>query len=110
MDKTRHTCLKLEPQHTDPIFVKGTWFNSFFHLSITDGLQSWVCQASQEEVRDRAAQWDQPVTDYVQLAERYLGFQQPGSVYRFTDAGDSHKRVCAFLFYSILCASNFVFC
>lgn len=93
MDKTRHTCLKLEPQHTDPIFVKGTWFNSFFHLSITDGLQSWVCQASQEEVRDRAAQWDQPVTDYVQLAERYLGFQQPGSVYRFTDAGDSHKRL-----------------
>jgi hypothetical protein len=46
-------------------------------------------------VRERAAQWDQPVPEYVELAERYLGFQQPGSVYRFADAGDGHKRVCA---------------
>lgn len=50
--------------------------------------------ASEEEVRERAAQWDQPVSEYVALAERYLGFQQPDSVYGFADAGDGHKRVC----------------
>lgn len=31
------------------------------------------------------------------MAERYLGFQQPGSLYGFSDAGDGSKRVCAFL-------------
>ncbi|XP_050239479.1 DNA repair protein XRCC4 isoform X2 [Quercus robur] len=92
MEEERHTCLKLVPQDSDPIFVKGTWFPSHFHLSITDGLHTWICHASQDDVRDRAALWDQPVSDYVLLAERYLGFQQPGSVYRFTDAGDSNKR------------------
>jgi hypothetical protein len=49
--------------------------------------------ASEEELKQRAAQWDQPVSEYVLLSERYLGFQQPGSVYAFADAGDEHKRV-----------------
>lgn len=90
---TRHTCLKLEPQQGEPIFVKGTWSPSRFDLSITDGLHAWICHASEEEVKERAAQWDQPVTEYVELAERHLGFQQPGSVYRFADAGDGHRRL-----------------
>ncbi|PKI58556.1 hypothetical protein CRG98_021019 [Punica granatum] len=47
--------------------------------------------ASEEEVRERAAQWDQPEADYIELAERYLGFQQPGSVYKFTDAENRKK-------------------
>ncbi|XP_031397628.1 DNA repair protein XRCC4-like isoform X2 [Punica granatum] len=47
--------------------------------------------ASEEEVRERAAQWDQPEADYIELAERYLGFQQPGSVYKFTDAENRTK-------------------
>ncbi|KAK6254831.1 hypothetical protein SCA6_016136 [Theobroma cacao] len=90
---TRHTCLKLEIPSTEPIFVKGTWFDAHFDISITDGLHAWVCNATEEEVKERAAQWDQPVTEYIELAERYLGFQQPGSVYRFADAGDDHKRL-----------------
>jgi hypothetical protein len=49
--------------------------------------------ASEEELKQRAAQWDQPVSEYVLLSERYLGFQQPRSVYAFADAGDGHKRV-----------------
>ncbi|XP_004290387.1 PREDICTED: DNA repair protein XRCC4-like isoform 2 [Fragaria vesca subsp. vesca] len=89
----RQSCLKLEPKESQPIFVKGTWFHSRFDLSITDGLNAWVCHASEDAVRDRAAQWDQPVPDYVSLAERYLGFQHPDSVYKFTDAGDGHKRL-----------------
>ncbi|KAK1567425.1 hypothetical protein Q3G72_012101 [Acer saccharum] len=36
---------------------------------------------------------DQPVTEYINLAERYLGFQMPGSIYTFTDAGDAYKRL-----------------
>ena len=44
-------------------------------------------------MKQRASQWDQPVSEYVELAERYLGFQQPGSLYDFADAGDGHKRV-----------------
>ncbi|EEF45171.1 DNA-repair protein XRCC4, putative [Ricinus communis] len=90
-ETARHTCLKLEI--TEPIFVKGTWFDSHFHLSITDGLNAWVCNATEGQVKERAAQWDQPVSEYINLAEHYLGFQQPGSIYRFADAGDSHKRL-----------------
>ncbi|KAF3456857.1 hypothetical protein FNV43_RR01511 [Rhamnella rubrinervis] len=93
MDTTRHTCLKLELKDAEPVFAKGTWFEFHFDLSITDGRNAWICHASEEQVRERAAQWDQPVTEYVALAERYLGFQQPGSVYGFTDSGDGHKRL-----------------
>ncbi|KAF2290218.1 hypothetical protein GH714_004127 [Hevea brasiliensis] len=97
MEKTapRHTCLKLQipTAQSEPIFVKGIWFDSHFHLSITDGLNAWVCDATEEQVRERASQWDQPVSEYIHLAEQYLGFQQPGSVYLFTDAGDGHKRL-----------------
>ncbi|TYJ14561.1 hypothetical protein E1A91_A10G126800v1 [Gossypium mustelinum] len=89
----RHTCLKLEIPSTDPLFVKGTWFDTHFHLSVTDGLRAWLCNATEEEVQERAAQWDQPVAEYIELAERYLEFQQPGSVYQFVDAGDDHKRL-----------------
>ncbi|KAL1148514.1 hypothetical protein V6Z11_A10G131100 [Gossypium hirsutum] len=89
----RHTCLKLEIPSTDPLFVKGTWFDTHFHLSVTDGLRAWLCNATEEEVQERAAQWDQPVAEYIELAERYLEFQQPGSAYQFVDAGDDHKRL-----------------
>ncbi|MED6195720.1 DNA repair protein xrcc4 [Stylosanthes scabra] len=101
MEETKkQTCLKLlipvnstkgEPK--EPIFVKGTWEPTRFDLAITDGLNAWLCNASEEEVNQRASQWDQPVSEYVQLAERYLGFQQPGSIYDFSDAGDGHKRL-----------------
>ncbi|KAL8238544.1 hypothetical protein R6Q59_015111 [Mikania micrantha] len=91
MDSTKHTCLKLQiPQ---PIFIKGTWFPSHFHLSVTDGLNAWTCNASEEEVKDRSCNWDQPVSEYIDMSERYLGFQQPGSVYGFTDAGGGFKRL-----------------
>ncbi|KAJ0974037.1 hypothetical protein J5N97_016002 [Dioscorea zingiberensis] len=94
MESTRHTCLKLElPPGDGPIFVKGTWFDSHFDLSITDGLHSWTCHATEAEVRLRAEQWDQPVSEYLALVERYLGFQQPGSCYAFEDAGNSARRL-----------------
>ncbi|KAM0985393.1 hypothetical protein PS2_012426 [Malus domestica] len=90
----KHTCLKLDLQESQqPIFVKGTWFPSRFELSITDGRNAWICSASEDQVSDRAAQWDQPVSEYVALAERYLGFQHPDSVYGFADAGDGYKRL-----------------
>lgn len=89
----KHTCLKLEIGNKEQIFVKGTWFSSYFHLFITDGLQAWTCHASEEEVEERASQWDQPVSEYIDLGEKYLGFQQPGSVYGFDDAGTAHKRL-----------------
>lgn len=123
MESPRHTCLKLQISNNNnsdqPIFVKATWFSDHFDLSVTDGLLAWTCHgipslllsfklllqnihfthfqylfpASKDEVRERASQWDQPVSEYIDLAEKYLGFQQPGSVYGFSDAGDGHKRV-----------------
>ncbi|XP_028780817.1 DNA repair protein XRCC4-like isoform X2 [Neltuma alba] len=99
MEAKRHTCLKLQlpntgdPTDAEPIFVKGTWYDTRFDLSITDGFNAWVCHASEEEVKERATQWDQPVSEYVRLAEQYLGFQQPDSIYGFADAGDGHKRL-----------------
>ncbi|KAL5700947.1 DNA repair protein xrcc4 [Ranunculus cassubicifolius] len=75
------------------IFIKGTWFPSHFSLSITNGLTAWICNASEIEVQERADQWDQPVKDYIETAERYLGLRQPGSNYNFVDAGSGHKRL-----------------
>jgi hypothetical protein len=46
MDSTRHTCLKLQPQEGEIIFVKGTWFHARFDLSITDGLHGWICHGT----------------------------------------------------------------
>ncbi|XP_027367049.1 DNA repair protein XRCC4-like isoform X1 [Abrus precatorius] len=99
-ERERHTCLKLlipRNSHSnvdaEPIFVKGTWFPTHFHLAITDGLAAWYCRASEEEVKQRASQWDQPVSEYLHLSERYLELHQPGSVYAFDDAGDGHKRL-----------------
>ncbi|KAJ8558056.1 hypothetical protein K7X08_004822 [Anisodus acutangulus] len=51
-----------------------------------------LANASEEEVEERASQWDQPVSEYIDLGEKYLRFQQPGSVYGFDDAGSGHKR------------------
>ncbi|XP_077240129.1 DNA ligase IV-binding protein isoform X2 [Tasmannia lanceolata] len=97
MEGVRHTCLRVEIGEEDEdrevIFIKGTWFDSRFNLSITDGLNAWTCNASEAEVSERAGQWDQPVSEYIETAESYLGFQQPGSVYRFVDAGDGHQRL-----------------
>ncbi|CAA7012854.1 unnamed protein product [Microthlaspi erraticum] len=92
-ERTKHTCLRLEISGADPIFVKGTWHQSRFDISVTDGSSSWVCNATEEEVADRAAQWDQPVSEYLQLAEEYLGFQQPNSIYSFSDAIEGCKRL-----------------
>ncbi|KAK4801294.1 hypothetical protein SAY86_021781 [Trapa natans] len=97
-ESPRHSCLKLElsnpsqPNEVERIFIKATWLDTHFDLSITNGLDSWICKASEEEVRERAAQWDQPVVEYIELTERYLGFQQPGSVYKFNDAGNGQRR------------------
>ncbi|CAN4099589.1 unnamed protein product [Withania somnifera] len=89
----KQTCLKLEIGNKEQIFVKGTWFPSHFDLFITDGLQAWTCHGSEEEVEERASQWDQPISEYIDLAEKYLGFQQPASVYGFDDAGAGNKRL-----------------
>ncbi|PKI75463.1 hypothetical protein CRG98_004133 [Punica granatum] len=75
MELPRHSCLKLglpnrtKPDEIEPIFIKVTRYDTHFDLSITNGLDSWVCKASEEEVRERATQWDQPVADYFESAE-----------------------------------------
>ncbi|KAG8370344.1 hypothetical protein BUALT_Bualt14G0107200 [Buddleja alternifolia] len=96
-DAPKHTCLKLELDtggtKPEPVFVKGTWYPTRFDISVTDGLHAWTCHATEEEVKERASYWDQTASDYIDLAERYLGFQQPGSVYGFSDAGNGCKRL-----------------
>lgn len=100
----RHACIKLvlaegatsESSQTplkQTIFIKSTFYPTHFSLSITDGLDSWVCNASEEDVRERASQWDQSVSEYIEFAEKYLGLQQPDSVYLFADAGNGHRRL-----------------
>ncbi|XP_057771387.1 DNA repair protein XRCC4-like [Salvia miltiorrhiza] len=97
MEAPKHTCLKLEIAmgggEPVPIFVKGTWYPTRFDLAITDGHRAWTCNATEEAVEERASYWDQTASYYIDLAERYLGFQQPGSVYGFSDAGDGCKRL-----------------
>uniref|UniRef100_A0A0D9VYT3 XRCC4 N-terminal domain-containing protein n=1 Tax=Leersia perrieri TaxID=77586 RepID=A0A0D9VYT3_9ORYZ len=98
----RHSCAKLSVAVEDPkaadagggaVFVKATWRPTRFSLAVTDGAGAWVAEASDAEVRLRAEQWDQPVGDYLALAERYLAFQQPSSTYSFHDAGNGNRRL-----------------
>ncbi|KAL5217294.1 hypothetical protein ABZP36_017978 [Zizania latifolia] len=96
----RHSCAKLSVAVEDPkaeggggIFVKATWHPTRFSLAVTDGAGAWVAEASDAEVRLRAEQWDQPVAEYLALAERYLAFQHPSSTYSFHDAGNGHRRL-----------------
>ncbi|KAF0915307.1 hypothetical protein E2562_035339 [Oryza meyeriana var. granulata] len=96
----RHSCAKLSVAVEDPkaagggaVFVKATWHPTRFSLAVTDGAGAWAAEASDAEVRLRAEQWDQPVADYLALAERYLAFQQPSSTYSFHDAGNGNRRL-----------------
>ncbi|KAL2325121.1 hypothetical protein Fmac_024179 [Flemingia macrophylla] len=95
----RYSCSKLvigsadDGNGEEAIFVKGTWFPTHFHLVITDGLAAWLCHPSEEEVKQRASQWDLPLSEYLHLSERYLALQQPLSIYAFDDTGDGHKRL-----------------
>jgi hypothetical protein len=96
----RHSCAKLAVAVEDPkapggggIFVKATWLPTRFSLAVTDGAGAWVADASDAEVRLRAEQWDQPVSEYLALAERYLAFHQPASTYSFHEAGNGNRRV-----------------
>ncbi|TVU45123.1 hypothetical protein EJB05_04596 [Eragrostis curvula] len=96
----RYSCAKLSVAVEDPkaagggaVFVKATWFPTRFSLAVTDGAGAWVAEASDAEVRLRAEQWDQPVDEYLALAERYLAFHQPSSSYSFHDAGNGCRRL-----------------
>ncbi|KAK3146138.1 hypothetical protein QOZ80_3BG0262090 [Eleusine coracana subsp. coracana] len=96
----RHSCAKLSVAVEDPkaagggsVFVKATWLPTRFSLAVTDGTGAWVADASDAEVRLRAEQWDQPVAEYLNLAERYLAFQQPTSSYSFHHAGNGSRRL-----------------
>ncbi|PKI58560.1 hypothetical protein CRG98_021023 [Punica granatum] len=50
MESPRHSCLKLElPNPTEPdkielIFIKATWYDIHFDLSIMNSIDSWVCK------------------------------------------------------------------
>ncbi|XP_048548838.1 DNA repair protein XRCC4 isoform X3 [Triticum urartu] len=95
----RHSCAKLSVAVEDPkapggggIFVKATWLPTRFSLAVTDGAGAWVADASDAEVRLRAEQWDQPVSEYLALAERYLAFHQPSSTYSFHEAGAGRRE------------------
>lgn len=94
----RHSCAKLSVAVEDPkapggsgIFVKATWLPTRFSLAVTDGAGAWVADASDAEVRLRAEQWDQPISEYLALAERYLAFHQPSSTYSFHEAGTGRR-------------------
>ncbi|XP_078436976.1 DNA repair protein XRCC4-like [Wolffia australiana] len=88
----RHTCLKVRTDNAF-VFVMGSWHATRFDLFISDGLDAWICFATEKEIQQRSELWDQPTSEYIALSERYLGFQQSGSIYRFEDAGIGEKRL-----------------
>ncbi|CAA7404079.1 unnamed protein product [Spirodela intermedia] len=67
--------------------------NLYFRARFPEHCYLGCCAATEAEVRQRAAQWDQPVAEYMAVTERHLGFQQPGSLYKFEDAGNGQRRV-----------------
>eukprot|EP00250_Pteridium_aquilinum_P029455 c3941_g1_i1 orf=103-1077(+) len=74
-----------------PLFIKGSWFPHHFLLSITDGLHCWTCQATEQAVAERAAGWDESITEYLQRAQFYLSHQHPESSYAFVADGEHRK-------------------
>ncbi|KAI5061134.1 hypothetical protein GOP47_0023639 [Adiantum capillus-veneris] len=74
-----------------PLFVKGTWFPRSFRLSISDGLHCWTCNATEQAVAERAAGWDESVSEYLQRAQFYLSLQHPDSTYAFLADGENRK-------------------
>nr|ADE76390.1 unknown [Picea sitchensis] len=95
MAASADTCVRIEANgaNRDVIYVKSTWFPTHFSLSITDGLHAWICDGSEKNVADRASQWDQSVSEYLEDAQRYLSYQQPGSAYTIKDAGNGSIRL-----------------
>lgn len=95
MASSADTCVRIEAngENRDVIYIKGSWSPTHFSLSITDGLHAWICNGSEKNVADRASQWDQSVSEYLEDAQRYLSYQQPGSTYSFKDAGNGSLRL-----------------
>eukprot|EP00252_Welwitschia_mirabilis_P014041 TRINITY_DN31066_c0_g1_i1.p1 TRINITY_DN31066_c0_g1~~TRINITY_DN31066_c0_g1_i1.p1 ORF type:complete len:333 (-),score=81.55 TRINITY_DN31066_c0_g1_i1:98-1096(-) len=94
-EPSEETCARLEIRGSQAqvIYVKGNWFPTHFSLYITEGLHAWLCNASEKIVSDRASQWDQTVSEYLEAAKHYLGHQQPGSVYSFEETGDGSMKL-----------------
>lgn len=92
MSRGNETCARLSIGGLGSvIFIKALWFPSHFSLFITDGLHAWTCHATEQAVADRAAGWDENVSEYLERAKFYLSHQHPDSTYAFVPEGDNRK-------------------
>ncbi|CAM6087376.1 unnamed protein product [Calypogeia fissa] len=81
------------PEGRGVIFVKSRWFATKFSMWVTDGLDAWVGEVSEEEVSRKAFSWDCTVAEYLEAAEKYLGVQDSTSVYSFISQGNGARKL-----------------
>ncbi|CAM6053830.1 unnamed protein product [Sphagnum tenellum] len=82
------TCIQLNgvvrsgfSERSNTIYIKGTWYPMHFLLLITDGIDAWRIDATENVVTLRARSLQLTESEYVDKAHSYLGQQQASSLY-----------------------------
>ncbi|CAM6044394.1 unnamed protein product [Sphagnum compactum] len=82
------TCIQLNgvvrsgfSERSNTIYIKGTWYPMHFLLLITDGIDAWRFDATENVVTLRARSLRLTESEYVDKAHSYLGQQHASSLY-----------------------------
>jgi hypothetical protein len=82
------TCIELNgvvrsgfSERSNTIYIKGTWYPMHFILLITDGIDAWSIDATENVVTLRARSLQLTESEYVDKAHSYLGQQHASSLY-----------------------------
>ncbi len=82
------TCIQLNgvvrsgfSERSNTIYIKGTWYPMHFLLLITDGIDAWRIDATENVVTLRARSLQLTESEYVDKAHSYLGQQHASSLY-----------------------------
>jgi hypothetical protein len=82
------TCIELNgvvlsgfSERSNTIYIKGTWYPMHFLLLITDGIDAWRIDATENVVTLRARSLQLTESEYVDKAHSYLGQQHASSLY-----------------------------
>lgn len=65
------------------IYVKGTWYPTHFLMSVMDGYDTWVCNATQEFVAHEASRWGIEVVEWLDRMHAHFSQHHLQSKYAF---------------------------
>ncbi|XP_073385998.1 uncharacterized protein [Physcomitrium patens] len=80
------------------IYVKGTWYPTHFLMSVMDGYDTWVCNATQEFVAHEASRWGIEVVEWLDRMHAHFSQHHLQSKYAFMSVDPDVKMLeCSFL-------------